>query len=155
MIKIRLLGTMLVATLIAACSGVDLLDLSGPDELRIDDVRVTLSVTPDVIDSPGTAIARLTYENLSDETVELVSSAGCLSFSAVYRGDDRIPFPSTQYVCTAALSSRDLVPGNPIVVEWPLVVGGDDGLHVPTGTYRFVADLNTGGGDLEQTFVVR
>ncbi|CAN5188382.1 hypothetical protein BH20GEM2_BH20GEM2_03860 [soil metagenome] len=127
----------------------------GSDEIVQGQVRVTLGVAPEVIDAPGTVVARLTYENLGSETVVLGSAYGCLSFASVYRGEDRIPFPATQYACTAAASYRDLEPGAPLTVQWPLVVGGANGMHLPAGTYRFVAELNTHTENLERTFVVR
>jgi hypothetical protein len=127
----------------------------GEDEIVQGELRVTLTVDPQEIDPPGAAVARLTYENLGNTPIQLVSSWGCLSFARVYRGDSLVPFPSTQYACTAAFSTRELRPGSPLVVEWPLPIGGENGLDAPSGTYRFVADLNTHPYDLERTFVVR
>lgn len=142
--------------LLGACGGSDpLAPTRTAHEIVEGGIRVTLTVAPEELDPPGTVTATLTYENLGLTTVALTSSYGCLSFASVYRGEERIPFPSTQYGCTAALSSRPLHPGTPITVEWPLVVGGEDGIQVPAGTYRFVAGLNTHPGNLERTFVVR
>jgi hypothetical protein len=118
-------------------------------------VKVTLTVTPEVMDPPGIVVATLTYENTGIQPVTLTSGAGCLSFASVYLGSQRVPFPATQYGCTAAITTRTLEPGAPIVVQWPLLIGGEEGLLVPSGTYRFVAELNTHRNNLERTFVVR
>ncbi len=100
-------------------------------------------------------MATLTYENLDSKSVVLGSSYVCLSFAQVILGDKRIPFPATQYACTAATSYRDLEPGKPLTVHWPLVIGGDGGMHLRPGTYRFVAQLNTHAENLERTFIIR
>lgn len=128
------------------------LDVAGPDDGPI---RVTLTVRPLAIDAPGAGVATLTYENVGTETVALSSAYGCLAFASVYRGEERIPFPSTQYACTAAVSYRHLDPDSVQRVEWPMVVGGENGIDVPAGTYRFVAELNTGHEDLERPFLIR
>lgn len=153
----RGVGTMaFLAMLSVACTAGDLL---GPDpssdSATEGQVRVSLTVSAETIDPPGTVVATLTYENLGVETVELSSSYGCLSFASVYQGQHRVPFPATDYGCTAAFSSRDLEPGQPIEVRWPLVIGGEDGVPAAPGVYRFVADLNTHPFDLERTFIVR
>jgi hypothetical protein len=152
--------------LAAACAtllfvGCDVLDimvpgapLDGRSELVSGGVRVTLTVSPADVTPPATVLARLTYENGSSSTVQVVSSYGCLSFAGVYRGNTRIPFPATDYACTAAVTSRDLAPGATIGMEWPLHIGGD-GVALAPGEYRFVAALNTHDRDLERTFVVR
>lgn len=145
-----------MAVILGACTTSDPLAPSRTaHEIVEGQIRVTLTVDPDVLDPPGTVTATLTYQNRGITTVTLTSSYGCLSFASVYRGEERIPFPSTQYGCTAAFSSRPLHPGTPITVEWPLVVGGEDGIQTPAGTYRFVAELNTHPGTLERTFVIR
>lgn len=144
------------AVILGACTTSDVLaPTRTAHEIVQEGIRVTLTVTPEVLDPPGTVTARLTYENLGIIPVELTSSYGCVSFAGVYLEEERIPFPSTRYGCTAAISSRILEPGTPLTVEWPLVVGGEDGLQVPAGTYRFVAGLNTHPGSLERTFVIR
>lgn len=149
------------AFVIGACTVVDPI---GPNrtpynqdsaQILEGEIRVTLRVAPDAVDSPGTVVATLTYENLGTKTHVLASSHGCVSFASVYSGEDRIPFPSTQYGCTTAVSYRDLAPGVPLTVQWPLVIGGQNGMHVPAGTYRFVAELNTHAQNLERIFVVR
>lgn len=137
-----------------------LVDSVGPNqsthhEIVQGQLRVTLTVSPQVLDPPGTVVAMLTYENLRSETVVLSSAYGCLSFASVYLGEERISFPSTQYACTAAVSYRDLEPDVPLTVQWPLVVRGEGGIDVPAGTYRFVAELNTHAENLEQTFVIQ
>lgn len=156
------LRTMIVAAaavVATACAGIEVI---GPDPVPLGSerlvegqVRVSLTVTPDAVNSPGTVIAKLTYENLGNEVAVLGSSYGCLSFGSVYLGEDRIPFPATQYGCTAAASYRDLAPGASLTVQWPMVIGGENGMSVPAGTYRFVAELNTHSVSLERTFVVR
>lgn len=149
-------ATAVLGTLAGACTGAGLLESHPTDGTLVEgQVRVTLDVSPEVLEAPGTILATLTYENLGSDTVVLVSRMGCLSFASVYRGDKRIPFPATQYYCTAAVTLWDLAPGDPIVVRWPLVVGGQDGYDAATGTYRFVAELNTHPVDLERTFVIR
>lgn len=141
-----------LAVLLGGCQ-----EALGPDslghEVITDRLRVTLSVTPDVLDAPGTVTATLTYENLGLLPITVTSSYGCLSFAGVYRGEQRIPFPATEYACTTAFSSRTLEPGTPLVVEWPLEIGGD-GVALSPGTYRFVAELNTHDGNLSRTFVI-
>lgn len=128
---------------------------AGTVVLEAGTVRVTLEVDPDTVDRPGVAVARLKYINTTDQTVVLTSGWGCLAFASVYQGATRLSFPSTDYGCTAAASNHDLRPGDPIVVEWPLAIGGSEGVDVPPGTYRFVAQLNTHADSLERVFVVR
>lgn len=146
----------LLAILGAACDGGDPV---GPDSSRsrlLDgQVLVALEVAPDTLRSPGTVVATLVYDNLGDETVVVTSGYGCLSFVSVFLGEERVPFPATQYGCTAAVTNRDLVPGHPIVVRWELAVGGEGGYPAVPGSYRFVAHLNTHGPDLEHGFVIQ
>lgn len=129
--------------------------LVAPHELRHGPLRVALDVSHDELDPPGTVTARLTYTNLGLTAVDVVSAYGCLSFASVYLDAQRIPFPATQYGCTAAITSRELGPRASLTMEWPLAVGDENGPATPSGTYRFVAELNTHGFDLERTFVVR
>lgn len=152
---IRALGSAAILSIALGCAASDLLEpVLTESTLIYGQIRVTLDVAPERLQAPGTILATLTYENLGNETVVLSSAYGCLSFASVYRGEERIPFPATQYGCTAAVSHRDLKPGEPITMQWPLVVGGETGLDAPPGTYRFVADLNTHGYDLAATFVL-
>lgn len=151
MMKPRLF-MVLAAIALGACTASEHL---GPMTVLSDGgLRVTLTVEPKTIDAPGKAIAMLTYENTGADTVVLSSGAGCLSSASVYRDGKRIPFPSTEYFCTAVVTRWELEPGAELVVEWPLLVGGEHGIEVPAGTYRFVAMTNTGHGELEATFVV-
>jgi len=48
-----------------------------------------------------------------------------------------------------------LEPGEGLSQEWTLEIGGEDGVKVPPGMYRFVAMTSTGHGKLQATFVVR
>ena len=151
----------LVTLASSACSAFDAFAPATPEhtestaEFVDDGVRVTLTLAPTTLRAPGSVTATLRYENLRSEAVALTSSAGCLSFAAVYRGKTRVPFPATEYGCTAAVSVRQLKPGEPLAVEWRLGVGGPGGTSVPPGTYRFVALLNTHRANLERSFVVR
>lgn len=153
----RAAGTV-AAVLAVGVGGCAAGDIFGPelkDSLLVEDgVRVTLEVMPDRLQRPGEVVSVLTYENLGAETVVLTSSAGCLSFATVYRGEERVPFPATQYACTAVLKDWDLEPGEPLTMRWALAVGGEDGFHAPKGSYRFVADLNTHPYDLASTFII-
>jgi hypothetical protein len=154
----RTIPVALMAVMLASCAALDVfapMDERSDTEIVQGQVRVTLIVAPEAIDPPGTVVATLTYENLGRRSVALVSSWGCLSFAHVFRGDERIPFPATEYACTAAASTRTLEPGAPITVQWPLVIGGEGGVDLRPGTYRFVAHLNTHPGSLERTFIVR
>lgn len=157
--RVMLLGMAALLTL-----GCQALDLFGPEmpadrqssvDFVEDGIRVMLTVTPGTLDPPGTVLATLSYENLGSETVALHSAYGCVSFAAVYRGEHRISFPSTDYGCTAAFASRDLEPGVPLTVDWPLEIGGAEGVQAGPGTYRFVAELTTHDRPLAHTFVVR
>jgi hypothetical protein len=154
----KMLAAACAALLFVGCDALDIMvpgaPLDGRSELVSGGVRVTLTVNPAAVTPPATVLARLTYENGSSSTVQVVSGYGCLSFAGVYRGDTRIPFPATDYACTAAATSRDLAPGATIGMEWPLHIGGD-GVALAPGEYRFVAALNTHDRDLERTFVVR
>jgi hypothetical protein len=123
-------------------------------EFLADGVRVTLTVTPSGVAPPGAVLAVLRYENVGSSAVVITSSAGCLSFAGVYRGDQRIPFPATDYVCTGAITDRELAPGQRIGMDWPLHIG-EYGVPLTPGEYRFVAHLNTHRRDLSRTFVVR
>jgi hypothetical protein len=158
MIRSKVLAGICAALLLVGCDGLGITvpgaALDGRSELVSGGVRVTLTVSPADVTPPATVLARLTYENGTSSTVQVVSSAGCLSFAGVYHGNTRIPFPATDYACTAAITSRDLAPGATIGMEWPLHIGGD-GVALAPGEYRFVAALNTHDRDLERTFVVR
>jgi hypothetical protein len=154
---VRAVGTVaaLTATGVMGCAAGDALEPVLTDNLLVvESIRVTLEVVPDRLHSPGEVVAVLKYENLGDETVVLGSSMGCLAFAAVYRGDELVPFPATQYACTAAVSYRDLEPGRPLTMRWPLSVGSEEGFHAPEGSYRFVANLLTHPYDLEATFII-
>jgi hypothetical protein len=158
MMRSKMLAGACAALLLVGCDGLGItvpgVPLDGRSELVVDGVRVTLTVSPAAVTPPATVLARLTYENTTSSTVQVVSRAGCLSFAGVYRGNTRIPFPATDYACTAAITSRDLAPGATIGMEWPLQIGGE-GVALALGEYRFVAELNTHDRDLERTFVVR
>jgi hypothetical protein len=155
-------ATLIVAALVslAACRTLDVLAperamYQGGSEFLADQVRVRLDVVPEEVTPPGNVVVTLTYENVGSNPVEVVSGYGCLSFASVYYGEHRIPFPATQYGCIAVVSRHELKPGRPLTMEWTLAIGGEAGLHVPSGTYRFVAELNTHRRTLERTFVVR
>lgn len=141
---------------LAGCDGVGPFEPEPWDRVWVPgQVRVTLDVVPDRLRPPGEVVATLTYENLGNETIVLASRNMCISGAQVYRGEERVPFPATQYSCLTAVGYWDLEPGQPITVRWRLSVGGEeDGFHAPEGSYRFVADLNTHDFDLESTFVI-
>jgi len=145
---------LLATAVLSACTAADSLEPAAT-VLADDGLRVTLTIEPKAIVAPGKAIARLTYENTGTEPVVLTSGASCLSDAAVYRGSKRIRFPSTEYACATVVTHRRMQPGGKFSVEWPLVVGGEQGIEVPAGTYRFIAMTNTGHGNLDATFVVR
>jgi hypothetical protein len=111
-----------MAVILSSCAALDVfgpVDEWSDTEIVRGQIRVTLTVTPEIIDAPGTVVATLIYENWSRKSVVLGSSWGCLSFAHVILGDERIPFPATEYACTAASSYRDLEPGKPLTVHWP------------------------------------
>jgi hypothetical protein len=118
-------------------------------------VRVTLTVTPEVTDPPGVVVATLTYRNTGRQPVTLTSTHSCISFASVYLGSQHVSFPATHYGCFPVITTRTLTFGSPIIIQWPLVIGGEEGSPVPSGTYRFVAKLNTHPENLERTFIVR
>ena len=152
---LRALGSAAMLAIAFGCTAPDVLEPKLTENTLIHgQVRVTLDVGPERLEPPGTVVATLTYENLGNETVVLSSAYGCLSFASVYRGEERIPFPATRYGCTTAISYRNLKPREPITMQWTLEVGGENGFDAPPGIYRFVADLNTHGYDLEATFVI-
>jgi hypothetical protein len=128
-----------------------------PDNAEIVDgpVRISLAVAPADITPPGTVVATLTYENRGPAPVTIVSNYGCLSFASVYRGEEHIPFPVTAYACTTEIAHFPLAGGATLTTTWPLEIGGEHGVALVAGTYRFVAELNTHPEQLERTFVVR
>jgi hypothetical protein len=126
-----------------------------PHVIEDETVRVTLAVTPAVLSQGEVAVASLEYKNTTSETVVITSTYGCLAFAAVYRESVLIPFPSTGYGCTTAISHRNIEPGEPLVMEWSLPIGEPDGVAAPPGIYRFVAHLNTHADSLVREFVVR
>lgn len=125
-----------------------------PDLFVADDVRVRLQL--DVVDvvPAMTLTATLSYDNLSDSPVTVTSSAGCPAFVGVFRGQTRIPFPETDYACTAALTSWTLPATQTKSWEWRLAIGPEDTPLEP-GDYRFAAELNTHDRTLERPFTVR
>jgi hypothetical protein len=125
-----------------------------PDLFVADGVRVRLQL--DVVDvvPAMTLTATLSYDNLNDSPVTVTSSAGCPAFVGVYRGETRIPFPETEYACTAALTSWTLPATETKSWEWSLAIG-PDATPLEPGGYRFVAQLNTHDRVLERPFSVR
>lgn len=119
-----------------------------------DGVRVRLHLDAAEVVPPVTLTAHLAYDNMLATAVTVTSSMGCPAFVGVYRETTRIPFPETDYACTAAFNSWTLEPGESLESQWPLEIGPDATPLAP-GTYRFVADLNTHARELEATFVVR
>jgi hypothetical protein len=148
-----------VLVLAAGCAELSLVAPGDREALEAElvdgPVRVTLTMTHGVVDPPAAVLAILRYENRGQTRVTVTSGMGCLSFAGVYRGEERIEFPSTSYACTAAARSWELGPGEAIGMEWPLHIGGHDGVPLAPGTYRFVADLNTHATPLVRTFQVR
>jgi hypothetical protein len=158
MCRIRLV---LVAAVALAAAGCEVIQVLGPAdtvggvrEAIVGGVRVTLTLTPDEVTRPGTVMAVLRYENRTAGPVTVTSAYGCLSFAGVYSGSKRIPFPSTEYLCTTALTSHEIAPGSAVGMDWPLEIGGA-GVALEPGVYRFVAYLNTHDFNLESTFRVR
>ena len=145
---------LLAAVALGACDATESLEpvatvLSG------DGLRVTLTIEPEAIRAPGRAVARLSYENTGTKPLVIESGASCLAFGAAYRGKEHIPFPRSDNVCAAVVTEWNLDPGAELTQEWTLDIGGEDGVEVRPGLYRFVASTNTGHGKLEATFVVR
>lgn len=144
-----------MAFLLTACMGTDPV---GPGEMHLMEgqLRVSLTITPEVLERPGTVIATLVYENLDSRAVVLTSSKRCMVDVGVYRGKSLIRFPSTSYACLGfPVNSWTLEPGTILTKEWPLEFGGERGLPLPAGKYRFEASLNTHGERLERSFRVR
>jgi hypothetical protein len=150
------------ALLLLIPGGCDMVEVAGPSdpdshglrsELVANGVRVTLTVTPTTVSQPGTVLARLRYENLTNADVVLSSGYGCLSFAGVYRDQVRIPFPETDYFCTTVITAFPIGPGQQIGMDWTLHLG-EGGVVLGPGEYRFVARLNTHNRELSRTFVV-
>lgn len=142
------------AFLLAACTGTNPV---GPGEMHLmeGELRVSLKITPEVLERPGTVIATLTFENLGSRPVELFNGNSCIARVGTYRGRSRIPFSSTSNVCLMVASGWRLEPGTILTREWPMEFGGQRGLPLPAGKYRFVAALNTHPERLERSFRVR
>jgi len=154
MMKTRHLLLALATVAIGACEATESLDPAAT-VLADDGLRVTLTIEPEAISAPGTAVAKLTYKNAGTKPLVLESGARCFAFGAVYRGEERIPFPRTDNVCATVMTRWNLHPGAELTQEWTLDIGGEAGVEAPPGRYRFVATTVTGHGKLQGTFVVR
>ncbi len=156
----RAKNSALVLALVLGLAGCESFQLMAPGDRQSSDVlvsgqvRVMLKLDRTELTPPGVILAMLRYENLGASSVEITSGYGCLSFAGVYRGEERIPFPSTDYYCTTAVTKRELAPGQQIGMDWPLHIG-EHGVDLGPGQYRFVAQLNTHAEDLDVKFVVR
>jgi hypothetical protein len=154
----RVAGVMVMAVVVAGCGGLDLVapgpPVAGDGELTAGGVHVSLTLSASTVAPPGVIVAELRYENRGSAPVTVTSAYGCLSFAGVYRDGLRIPFPSTEYACTAAVTNRELAPGAVVGMDWSLVIGGA-GVELPPASYLFVAHLNTHPNELVRTFVVQ
>src|SRR5690606_41311880 len=94
---------LLVAVALGACEGTE--ESLGPAAtvLSDDGLRVALTIEPEVIDAPGTAVARLTYTNTGTEAPVFTRTAGCLPFAPGHRRETPVPFPAPEDPRTAAL----------------------------------------------------
>jgi len=117
-------------------------------------VQVLLSLDAARVAPTDTLTAQLEYRVSGTGNTTLTSDYGCLAFTGVFRDTTRIPFPATDYDCTAAVTSWPLNAGEPITREWTLDLRRD-GSPLEPGTYRFVAELNTHDRTLELEFEVR
>jgi hypothetical protein len=148
--------TVAAVMVVAGCGGLDLVapgpPVAGDGELTAGGLHVSLTLSASTVAPPGLIVAELRYDNRGAAPVTVTSSYGCLSFAGVYRDGLRIPFPSTEYACTAAVTNRELAPGAVVGMEWPLEIGG---VELPPGSYVFVAHLNTHPYELVRTFVVQ
>lgn len=110
-----------------------------------DGIQVLLSLGASRVSPTDTLTARLVYRVTGIDSATLTSGYGCPAFAGVYQDKTRIPFPATDYGCTAAITTWPLTADNPITREWTLELG-PDGTQLDPGLYRFEAQLNTHAG---------
>lgn len=155
--RLPLFATIAILAAIVLLSGCDALYLTDPGDESCDirdhaDVCVHLDV-PAAVGETDTLVARLTYTNLRPVPVTVTSGMGCNAFVGVYRDTVRIPFPATDYACTAAVTSWTLEGHETRTDTWSLAIG-EDATPLEPGSYRFEADLNTHGQTLIRQFTV-
>lgn len=119
-----------------------------------DGLRVRLQLDAMDVDPPVTLTATLAYDNMTDGELAVTSSAGCPAFVGVYRGEARIPFPATDFACTAAITTWTIPATQTMEWTYSLEIG-PDATPLEPGAYTFVADLNTHDRSLARPFEVR
>ena len=127
----------------------------GKNVATVNGIRATWSLDRSEVMRGQSFTARLSLTNTGSQTATWTSSYGCLAFLNIYRGGERIPVKGTDFLCGAAVTSRQIAPGA-AVQEYSLQAQRTDGVPLAPGEYGLVADLNSASGlKLEQTLVVK
>ncbi|MDQ4076589.1 MAG: hypothetical protein M3220_10135 [Chloroflexota bacterium] len=130
--------------------------VDGKNEVMVNGIRVTLSLSPSEVERTYSFTARVSLTNTGSQTATWTSGYGCLAFLNVYRSGERIPLKGTDFGCIAAVGSWQIAPGDSLVGEYPLRAQRTDGAPLAPGEYRLEADLNTASGlTLEHRLVVK
>jgi hypothetical protein len=142
--------TLLLATIIAiaACS----LETTGPrvptDGLP-EGLTASLTVEPNEVAQHERFDVTFTVTNTSSQTVQVVTSGGCLVIPGVYRNGERIPFVGSWWGCRAVITTHTFEPGETRTHTWEMQAeryaehpGDVDGDPVAKGTYRVTAEFD-------------
>ncbi len=131
-------------------------DSLGPSEADALGPHLSMTVLPETVISGEEFTARVTVTNPTADTV-LMRGSGCLTFLAVYVGDERQDdFDGTVDACTEILIAYPVPPFGSIISERDLRAGIQNQPGRP-GTYKLRADFTVTPElpRLEHLFVVR
>jgi hypothetical protein len=94
--------------------------------------------------------ANLTITNTSAETIQVVTSHGCLVTLNVIRNGQRVPFQGSLWGCTAAITTHTFAPGATRSYAWTLRAelyaqhaGDVEGDPAPKGAYLVQIEFDT------------
>ena len=132
------------ALVLAACT-----DSTGPQP-SLDGLppglSVALTVQPAEVSQHESFTVELSVTNTTANTIQYVTSHGCLALPNVVRSGQRIPFEGTALGCFTAITTHTFAPGETRSLTWDLRAqlyaqhpGEITGLPAPTGLYTVQA----------------
>jgi hypothetical protein len=125
---------------------------------------VQLTVEPGEVRQHEPFSASLILTNTSTETIQVVTSHGCLVILNVNRNGERIPFQGSSWGCTAAITTHTFAPGATRSYAWNLraelyaqQAGDVEGAPAPTGAYlvQVVFDTRPENGQTRKPLIER
>jgi hypothetical protein len=111
---------------------------------------------PDTLVPGDTFEVVFTLHNPTRDTVVITSAYGCLFFLQVFRGPDPVSMEGASYVCTAAVRTFEVPPGDSLQLVRTLVAAQPNpsapygaGAPLPAATYRIRTQMNAALPDAE------